>query len=175
LHCISNNTQGIIILLDAKKPFDSVDHIYLFKILARYGFCSKFINIIKMLYKDLESNVMFNGYTYDYFILEQCVKQGDASSSGLFILFVDPLILRINNSVNIKSITFTSPYTFNETNNKAQGFADDITITTMNDSNLINSLFEEYENFSNMSGIFLKTDKTEITSTICKISKVKIK
>ena len=90
-------------------------------------------------------------------------------------LFVDPLILKINNNVNIKSITFTSPYTFNETNNKAQGFADDITITTINDSNLINSLFEEYENFSNTSGIFLNADKTEITSTICKIIKVKIK
>jgi len=164
-YCISKGVDGVIVALDAKKAFDSVDHKYLFEVLKRYGFSEGFIDIIRMLYRNLESNVMVNGYTTDNFILEQCVKQGDALSCGLFILCVDPLIRNINKNINIRSITFISPFTQNSTDNKTQGFADDITVVTLNDQLSIDCIFEEYERFSKFSGIFLNADKTEIIST----------
>jgi len=167
-HCLEMGIDGVIVLLDAKKAFDSVDHHYLVEALRGYGFSNEFISIIKMLYNNLESNVMVNGFTTEYFRLDQCVKQGDALSCGLFIICIDPLIRKINNNLNIKSITFTSPFTNYKTQNKTQGFADDISVVTLNDKKSIEAIFEVYESFSYKSGIFLNADKTEILSIIGK-------
>jgi len=174
-YCKRNSIDGAIVALDARKAFDSVDHCYLFMILKKYGFSDSFVNIIMMLYKNLESNVMVNGYTTNNFNLEQCVKQGDALSCGLFIICIDPLIRYLNNNVNIRAIVFESPFTHNKTSNKTQGFADDITVTTLNDRKSINSIFEDYENFSKASGIFLNADKTEILTTRGESSNFEIK
>ena len=42
------------------------------------------------------------------------------------------------------------------------GFADDINVVTKNNANSIQGIFDEYENFSNNSGLVLNAEKTEI-------------
>jgi len=78
---------------------------------------------------------------------------------------MDPLIRKINNNLNIKTITFKSPINENQTQNKTHGFADDVATTIKNCSKSLNELFKEYEKFTKISGITLNAEKTEIIST----------
>jgi len=45
-YCQENNVDGILMSMDAKKAFDSVDHKYMFKTLKAYGFSDEFIEIV---------------------------------------------------------------------------------------------------------------------------------
>jgi len=45
--------DGYIIFLDFKKAFDTLEHRFLFKALEHFGFGEHFVNIIKMIYKDM--------------------------------------------------------------------------------------------------------------------------
>jgi hypothetical protein len=56
-HCIQNEIDGILISLDAKKAFDSVDHKYIEKTLKKYGFGIGFVKFFKTLYKDLTAKI----------------------------------------------------------------------------------------------------------------------
>ena len=42
-YCLSENLDAVLISLDAKKAFDSLDHGYIEKTLEKYGFGPNFI------------------------------------------------------------------------------------------------------------------------------------
>ncbi|KAG1957228.1 hypothetical protein F2P79_007347 [Pimephales promelas] len=46
---------------DQEKAFDRVEHNYLWKTLAAFGFCQDFVEMVKMLYTDVESVLKVNG------------------------------------------------------------------------------------------------------------------
>ena len=92
----------------------------------------------------------------------RCVKQGDALSCALFILCIDPLICRIENSRVIKPIKIRSPKTNLHIESKCGVFADDVGAVIENKIESINGIFKEYEMFSKVSGIHINEAKTEI-------------
>ena len=96
--------KGLLVGVDARKAFDSVDHEYLFKVLEAYGFGPKFINWVKLLNKNLKADILVNGYRTDKIDIEQSVKQGDALSCSLFILCLDPLIRKVNSDDTIEGL-----------------------------------------------------------------------
>lgn len=49
--------EGFILFLDFYKAFNSVEHLFIMKSLEYFGFGSKFIKIIGMMYKDIKSSV----------------------------------------------------------------------------------------------------------------------
>jgi len=162
-YCKENNVDALLISLDAKKAFDSVSHKYLHKVLAAYGFSEDFIETVKLLYRDIKANILVNGYKSVLIDILRSVKQGDALSCALFILCIDPLIRKIQNNPDIKSVQVPrSRLTNIKIENKVGGFADDIGIVINNDNESIKNVFLDYDLFSNLSGIELNLDKTEI-------------
>ena len=60
-----------ILKLDQEKAFDRVDHSFLFKVLERMNFGENFRNFIKVIYSDVFSSVMNNGYfPFNFQLLE---------------------------------------------------------------------------------------------------------
>ncbi len=53
--------ENILISLDQEKAFDRVEHQYLWQTLDAFGFSSSFINMIRVLYSDIESILKVNG------------------------------------------------------------------------------------------------------------------
>jgi len=49
-YCEAKDIDGVLMSMDAKKAFDSVDHEYMFATFKRYGFSDAFVNIVKILY-----------------------------------------------------------------------------------------------------------------------------
>jgi len=150
-----------LITLDARKAFDSVDHGYLLDILQRYNFPQEYINWIKLLYTNLESSVLVNGYMTDTFRIEQSVKQGDALSCALFVLSIEPLIRAIRNNKSIEPILVNEGDDAEGESVNSASYADDITALTRS-LEAIQQIINEYDKFSSYSGIDLNVAKTEI-------------
>ena len=114
--------KGLLVGVDARKAFDSVDHEYMQEVLKSYGFGPKFINWVKILNKNLTAEILVNGYTTEKINIEQSVKQGDALSCFLFILCMDPLIRKVNSDLAVQGLNIGNPTTID----KLCAYADDI-------------------------------------------------
>jgi len=161
-YCEDNNIDAVLMSMDAKKAFDSVDHNYMFTTLKKYGFSDKFINLVKLLYNDIKADIVINGYRTKKIKIGRCVKQGDALSCALYIIGADPLLRNINRNPLILEIRIFTPLTNRRVKNKTGAFADDVGTLVRNDPESINEIFKEYKKFSERSGIMLNETKTEI-------------
>ena len=53
----------MIILIDAEKAFDKVQHPFMIKTLSKVGIEGAFLNIIKVIYERPTANIILNGQT----------------------------------------------------------------------------------------------------------------
>ncbi len=127
----SEQTRNNIILLsiDFENAFDSLNWNFLFAALKYVNFGHKIIQYIKVLYNNIESIVINNGNTGDYFKLERGVRQGCPLSAYLFILsssISSDLANKIRFEINIKGINI------NNKTIKLSMLADDLTLILTN-------------------------------------------
>ena len=155
---IENDINGLIVSLDAKKAFDSVEHSYIEKVLRKFGLTS-FVPIFRILYKDLRSDIIINGKVVRGFEIKRGVKQGDALSCILFIICMEPMLKNIEKNDRICGITSQG---LNGEIPKLYAYADDVNAIIKNDLGSIQKLFNEYSRLTNLSGLELNADKTEI-------------
>ena len=150
--------DGVVVSLDAKKAFDSVDHQFIRRCLKAFGL-ECFVHVFDTLYRDLSSEIIINGKTISGYKILKGVKQGDALSCILFILCIEPLIRNIKHNPNIEPIeSALLPIRMP----KAYGYADDVTVVAKRTVEGIQSIFTEYEEFSKSSGLILNADKTDL-------------
>ena len=57
----SKDKNHMIILIDAEKAFDKVQHPFLIKTLSKVGIEGAFLNIIKTIYERPTANIILNG------------------------------------------------------------------------------------------------------------------
>ena len=69
------NIPGILFGADFTAAFDSVDHIFRFEVLKKFGFSDTFIKWIKILHNKIESCVVNNGHSCGYFQLKRGTRQ----------------------------------------------------------------------------------------------------
>ena len=93
-----NQITGALINLDWEKAFDRVSWEFLIRILQKMGFPQFVINWIKILYTDVCSSCLINGYISKEFKIERGVRQGCPLSMLLYVLFQEPLYLAIEKS-----------------------------------------------------------------------------
>jgi exonuclease III len=158
-YCQEKDVNSVLISLDAKKAFDSVDHQYIEETLEKYGFGTGFIKTFRILYSDLTARVMVNGFLSEAISIGRGVKQGDALSCAIFIICIDPLLRNLNHNQSIKGVKINRT---NEIKFKAAAYADDVSVVCGSDLNSIQGVFSEYEEMTRRSGLELNADKTEI-------------
>ena len=150
--------EGILVSLDAKKAFDSVDHSYIEKCLRSFGF-KRFIPIFRTLYKDLTTDIIINGRIVKGFRINRGVKQGDALSCVLFIMCMEPLLRNIEINPIIEKIRSEK---LGCSLPKIYAYADDVNCIMKDNDAAMQALFDEYERLTLMSGLELNADKTEV-------------
>lgn len=156
--CAMNKVNGYLVSLDAKKAFDSVDHCFINAVLKKFNFPELFLKLFRVLYNEIHSRVIVNGYFTEPIMIKRSVKQGDALSCVLFIMCMETVIKAIQNDPNIvpiviKGISFP----------KVVAYADDIAVLVA-DTNSIGCCIKTYNSFSKCSGLYLNVEKTEVLS-----------
>jgi hypothetical protein len=155
---LEEGAEGLLVALDAKKAFDSVSHKYIEECLNSFG-CKSFVKIFKLLYNDLNSNIIINGRIVNGFKIKRGVKQGDSLSCILFIMCMEPLLMNITNNPQIEPVHSNA---LNVDLPKSYSYADDVNPTIKDKEECLQALFNEYERLSNKAGLLLNADKTEL-------------
>ena len=82
--------NGFFVLVDQAKTFDRVNHEYLFMTMEALGFKGRFLDLTRMLYKDITGQVMVNGQPTNKINIQRGVRQGCPFSMILFGLSTIP-------------------------------------------------------------------------------------
>ena len=96
--------DNLILLIDQEKAFDRVEWEWMFYVLKKCNFGEYFINWVKILYKNMKSAILTNGYTSPYFPITRGIRQGDSLSALLYIIQSEPLSESIRCSNSVKGI-----------------------------------------------------------------------
>ena len=144
---VKENIPGLMLFIDFQKAFDSVEWEFLFKCLEAFNFGTDFLHWVIVFYKNIQSCILNNGMTSNFFTLERGVRQGDPLSPYLFVIAVETLAIAIRQNSDIKGI-----YIGDEHETKLLQYADDTT-AILADTNSAKVLFELLDRFRNISGL----------------------
>jgi len=150
----SRNMDGILLLIDYEKAFDSIEWGFIEKTLKYFQFGEQFIKWIKILYTDIESCILNNGHCSNRFLIERGVRQGDPLSPYLFILATEILTLALNRNEDIKGINIDNTVYLSSL------YADDSSILLEDDEKSFLTCMKVLENFSKCSGLRINLNKT---------------
>ncbi|KAF5177688.1 Transposon tx1 uncharacterized protein [Thalictrum thalictroides] len=143
-------------LLDQEKAYDRVDHIFLQRILKKFGVPYNLRYIIKTAYSGATSVVMVNNFVSEDIQIKSGVRQGDPLSCTLFNLVIESLALLILSNANFIPIQ-DSQLTYHRLNL----YADD-TIIFMSDLAEWKLIKFLYNTYSKATGSALNESKTKI-------------
>ena len=163
IHCLMERVEReesegfMLTAIDQEKAFDRVSHLYLFKLLERFGFSSDFVEIIKLFYTDT-SEVKVNMGLTNKFSVKSGVRQGCPLSMSLFILCMEPLIQMVNKCNQMRGCFLTGDNPI-----KILCYADDTTFV-MRDLKEYHLMLKLFDIFSAASNAKINNEKMEILS-----------
>ena len=150
---LKENIPGIMIF-DFQKAFDSVEWDFILECLESFNFDPEFVGWVKTFYKNIQSCIINNGTTSDFFILERGVRQGDPLSPYLFVLAAEALAIAVRQNKAIIGINIGKEET------KLLQYAYDMT-ATLSDINSLVVLLDLLKVYKNASGLTINCTKTE--------------
>ena len=106
------NLPVALLSLDQEKAFDRVDWSFLFATLAKMGYGDNFLQWLRLLYTDVWSSVLVNGYTSRPFKPSRGVRQGCPLSPLLYVLSMEVLTANVRCRPDITGLrlpSFSSP------------------------------------------------------------------
>ena len=121
-YCDEKQTEALLVAIDFEKAFDKLEWNYVQKCLHRFNFGPELRAWTKVLYTDISSCVMNNGWSSEFFSLGRGVRQGCPLSPYLFILCTEMLAINVRADPGIEGISWKT------TESKISLFADDTTL-----------------------------------------------
>ena len=146
--------EGLILLIDFEKAFDTVSWSLMIKTLKKFNFGKDFVKWIQVVYNNTQSTILNQGHFTEFFNLERGVRQGCPLSAYLFILIAEIMSCKIRNQKNIAGIKIKNREL------KISQLADDTSIF-LSDENCIPPLLEVLEKFRICSGLKTNVEKTK--------------
>ena len=140
------NTEAVpaaILSLDQEKAFDRVEWTYMEKVLVKMGFGTSFRGWARLLYTNVYSRVIVNGFATEPFPVSRGVRQGCPLSPLLYVLVAESLACAIRADNNIVGF----PLPGGREHAKIVQYADDTSILVTTDSSVLSmvELFGRYE------------------------------
>jgi hypothetical protein len=103
--CNSKGVGAAFVSLDQAKAFDRVSHHYMFSVLKAFGFGPSFVKWVSLLYHDISSSVLVNGFISDSFPVSRGVRQGCGLSPLLYVLCMEPFAHAIKADPHIRGLS----------------------------------------------------------------------
>ena len=148
----AHNIPGILVSLDFRKAFDSVEWSFIMRTLDAVNFGMSIKKWVCTFYTNIESAALNNGFLTKWFRPSRGVRQGCPLSPHLFILSAEIMANKIRQDSSIKGIKMLK----NEL--KLSQYADDTNLLCADLASVENSL-EVVENSGNLAGLKLNKSK----------------
>ena len=145
---------GILLQLDFQKAFDTIEWKFIQNAIAFLNFGESIQHWISTFYSNIQSLVLNNGFSTNYFALSRGVRQGCPLSPFLFVLVVELLASKIRQDKEIQGIKIFRKEV------KISQFADDTTLLNSN-RNSVSRALNVLDNFGNLLGLRLNSSKTK--------------
>ena len=152
----TENTSGLLILVDFEKAFDSISWDFISKILKLFNFSDQTIQVVKSLQKNSVSKILQNGHQSDIINLQRGCRQGDPISPYIFVLAVELL------GVSVRVHKELIGYKIRDVEHRISQFADDTTLFILNSERNLRLCMNILEDFHRISGLKINVDKTKV-------------
>ena len=106
LYTETENIQGLLLVVDFEKAFDSVSWSFIQIALEFFNFGPEIRRWIKTFYNNASTCVQVNGNYSSWFNIGRGVRQGDPLSPYLYLICADKLSTMIRENSKIKGIAF---------------------------------------------------------------------
>ena len=150
-----HNLNTYLATIDFQKAFDFLENAHIFRCLRYFGFGQDILTWIKILYHDVSSCVINNGFFTEFFKIERGVRQGCPLSPYIFVLSVECLAHFIRNNPIIKGIEVDG------VKHVISQYADDTVLFLAADPISLKEIVQTFETFSSISGLVINKQKTE--------------
>ena len=152
--CKKRKENGILLMIDFEKAFDTLEWNFIFKTLKAMNFGPSLITWIQTFYTNIESCILSNGHASPFFNIGRGVRQGDPLSSYLFVLAVEMLSVAVKENKDIQGIVTKNNHL------KVIQYADDTT-AILKDYNSVQNFIKVTKIFQQLSGLKINKTKTE--------------
>ena len=155
----TRNKPLIVIYLDIRKAYDSVNPLSVDQCVRKIGLDSAYRNILKYCFDNRKMRIITQaGYT-DFFHPITGLEQGDPSSPILWNIFYEPLLRKLNE---------LNGYKLGNTNISYLCYADDLTLIATNDNDM-QALLNEVENYLETHKMKIQPKKSVMVSNYASI------
>lgn len=155
-HVNSNNKNGILLLIDFEKAFDTVAWKFIFDTLETFNFKSDIKRWISIFLNKMKSCIIVNNKVSGWFEIQRGCRQGDPLSPYIFVICAEILAIMIRNNVNIKGICIGS------TEYKISQYADDTTLFLDGTKSSFEYCVHTILEYAKFSGLNMNFDKTKV-------------
>jgi hypothetical protein len=154
------NIKALVMKLDLKKAFDSIDWEFLRLILHTVGFGDKFTDWILSCVTSANFAVMINGEATSFFKSERGLRQGCPLSPYLFILIMEGLSLLLSKSISEHHISGIKVSKFLKIVHLM--FVDDVLLMTKADLTEWLVILDLLQLFCSVSGLSINYSKSTV-------------
>ena len=155
-YCASQNSPGLLIVLDFSKAFDTIEWEFISEALELFKFGKTFINMIKLCQLNSTSRVEQNGYLSDPITLERGCRQGDPLSPYVFVICAEILSHVIREKGDIRGIVVHGE------ESKVSQYADNTTLFIREDLESVTNVIRVLKWFKMVSGLDINKEKTKV-------------
>jgi hypothetical protein len=155
----------MIILLDAEKAFDKIQHPFMIKVLERSEIQGSYLNMIKAIYSKPVAKIKVNGEKLETIPIKSGTRQGCPLSRYLFNIVLEVLARAILLQKEIKGIQIGKEKV------KISLFADDMIVYISDLKNLTRELLNLTNSFNEVAGYKINSNKSFCKQRINRLRK----
>ena len=149
--------NGILLLIDFEKAFDSVAWSFMEKCLVFYNFKEDIKSWIKLFYNNIKSSVIVNNRPTPWFTVERGCRQGDPISPYIFLLCSEVLAHMVRQNVDIKGYKISAEHEI-----KISQYADDTSLFLDGSEQSFEACVWTILEYAKYSGLAMNFDKTKV-------------
>ena len=148
--------EGVLMLLDIEKAFDSVSLSFLQEVLDNFNFPESFKQWVRILYTSKELRIINNGHLSKVILPTNGLAQGDGLSPLLFVLTIETL------AANIRANDKIEGFKVNSIHKKLALLADDMILSIKAKQTSFKAVMDTLIEFNKISNLHVNVEKTAI-------------
>ena len=154
--CNEHKVKGLIVLVDFKKAFDSLNWDFISKTLKIFNFGENIIKWIKSIQQKTYSYIVQNWHISDKVLLHRGCREGNPVSPYSFVLAAEIMAAAIQGNKNIQGIVVHGE------EQKISLYTGDTTLYLAASEAILRASLDALQEFRKISGLKMNIEKTKI-------------